>query len=66
MKDYLKSESRWDEALQLIQYWSGLAEPRQPYDINRDELVDTWYTLHLPRLYAALMIEDETERFRAV
>ena len=66
MKDYLKSESRWDEALQLIQYWSGLAETRQPYDINRDELVDTWYTLHLPRLYAALMIEDETERFRAV
>lgn len=66
MKDYLKSEDRWDEALQLIQYWSGLAEARQPYDINRDELIDTWYTLHLPRLYAALMIEDETERFRAV
>ena len=66
MKDYLKAENRWNEALQLIQYWSGLAETRQPYDINRDELIDTWYTLHMPKLYAALMIEDETERFRAV
>lgn len=66
MEDYLKDKGRWDEALQLTQYWSGLAETRQPYDIYRDELIDTWYTLHMSKLYAALMIDDETERFRAV
>lgn len=65
MKDALKEGGIWDETRKMATYWSGLQETRQPYDVLRDEITDSWNTLLIPRLCCALMY-DGAERFRAV
>lgn len=64
MKQPLYEAGLWEEASKMAIYWSGVAEARQPYNLLRDELTDSWNTLILPRLAAATMLDDERNRFR--
>ena len=38
-----------------LEYWSGLAECRLPFDAQRDEIIDSWNTLLLPKTVAAML-----------
>ena len=65
MRDKIwKAESR-DAILSALVFWSALQETRQPCSPNRDELLDSWHTLLLPKAISALMLADERERARA-
>lgn len=46
----------------MLTYWSGIQETRKPYKEGRDELLDTWHTLLIPKVVAALLPEKETEQ----
>lgn len=48
----------------MLTYWSGIQETRKPYKEGRDELLDTWHTLLIPKVVAALLPEKETEQMR--
>lgn len=50
----------------MLAYWSGLAETRKPYVYGRDELLDSWHTLLIPKIVSALMLPDEAEQYRAM
>lgn len=50
------------EFLNMLAYWSGIQETRKPYKEGRDELLDTWHTLLIPKIIAALLPEKETEQ----
>lgn len=54
---------RYNEALR---YWSGLAECRLPYEEGRDEIIDSWNTLLLPKLTAALLETTEGKQYAAM
>lgn len=47
-------------------FWAALQETRLPYQYGRDELLDSWHTLLLPKTIAALLLPDERERERAL
>ena len=44
----------------------GLSETRHPYVYGRDELLDSWHTLLMPKLISALMLPTEAEQYRAM
>lgn len=66
MKDALKEAGILNEVADAISYWAALPETRQPYDIYRDQLTDSWNTLMVGRLCAALLYDSEAEQLRAV
>ena len=66
MKNEIKDSKNAANYNKVLCYWSGLQETRVPYQYGRDELLDTWHTLLLPKLICAMMYEDEKERCRAV
>lgn len=66
MEDVLKEENLWEETRKAFAFWSGLQETRQPFNDLRDETTDSWNTLLLPRFAAAMMLDTEEERFRAM
>lgn len=49
-----------------LTFWAGLQETRRPCPSDRDELLDTWHTLLIPKLVSALMQPQDTERARAL
>jgi len=65
MKNEIRNSKNADSYHKVLCYWSGLQETRIPYQYGRDELLDTWHTLLLPKLISAMMYEDEKERCRA-
>ncbi|MGL5786343.1 MAG: chondroitinase family polysaccharide lyase [Bacteroidales bacterium] len=64
MQDILTDNNLWEDAYKMVSYWSGLAECRQPFNVLRDEITDSWNTLILPKLACASMHTDEQERLR--
>lgn len=64
-KEILQSEQK-NEILKTLSYWAALQETRKPCPKRRDELLDSWHTLLLPKTIAALMLPDERERARAL
>lgn len=66
MKDKLIAHNRLAEVSSAIAYWSGLAESRKPFDGVREGVVDTWNTLLMPRLLAAMLLPNANENYRAV
>lgn len=66
MKEPLREAGILNEVAQTIAYWSGLPETRQPYELKREQLADSWNTLLVGRLCAALMYETDAEQLRAL
>lgn len=60
------ARGKTDEYVKVLAYWSGLAETRKPYVYGRDELLDSWHTLLIPKIVSALMLPDEAEQYRAM
>lgn len=55
-----------DQILSALVFWSALQETRKPCQYGRDELLDSWHTLLMPKIVSALMFVDERERVRAL
>ncbi len=49
-----------------LQYWSALSETRKSCQKNRDELLDTWHTLLMPKMVSALLFKDERKKIQAL
>ena len=45
-----------------LTYWSGLAECRAPYQKDRDEIIDSWNTLTLPKITAAMLQTEDSRK----
>lgn len=66
MRDKIAQRGKTDEYVRVLAYWSGLSETRKPYVYGRDELLDSWHTLLMPKLISALMLPTEAEQYRAM
>lgn len=55
LENEIRESGRAESYFKTLEYWSGEAECRIPYDNNRDEMVDAWNTLNLPKLASALL-----------
>ena len=66
MRDKIAQRGKTDEYVRVLAYWSSLAETRKPYVYGRDELLDSWHTLLMPKLISALMLPTEAEQLRAM
>lgn len=65
MKDVLIASGQINDVAATLSFWSGLPETRTSYNNSREGVVDTWNTLLLPRLIAAMLIQDLPQQFRA-
>lgn len=66
MREKIAKRGKTEEYSKVLAYWSGLAETRLPYVYGRDELLDAWHTLLMPKLISALMLPTEAEQYRAM
>ncbi len=66
MREAIYAHASKQEILSMLTFWSALQETRQPYQFGRDELLDTWHTLLIPKLISAMLMEDEREREQAM
>lgn len=55
----IRSAGKMEAYRAALEYWSGLAECRLPYEENRDEIIDSWNTLLLPKLVCC-MLQDSS------
>lgn len=67
MKEPLREAGILDDVAKTIAYWSGLPETRQPYELERGELADSWeYIIGGTAVQAALLYETDAEQLRAL
>ena len=66
MRDKIWKAANRDNILATLSFWSALQETRRPCTQERDELLDSWHTLLMPKTISALMFIDERERCRAL
>ena len=66
LRDEIRAAGRDVEYFRTLRYWSGLAECRLPYEEGRDEIIDTWNTLLLPKLTAALLESTPGRQYAAM
>lgn len=66
MQEPLREAGILDLTAKTIAHWSGLPESRVPYNINRDEICDSWNTLLIARLCSALLYPTDQEQLRAL
>lgn len=66
MRDAIWKSKERDSILAALEFWSALQETRKPCQYGRDELLDSWHTLLMPKIVSALMFVDERERVRAL
>ena len=66
MRKIIKAASNGKDIISTLQYWSALQETRKPCASGRDELLDSWHTLLLPKIVAALLFDDKREKSRAM
>lgn len=62
MRDEIHQQPDKKEILDMLAYWSGIQETRKSYQEGRDELLDTWHTLLIPKVIAALLPEEKAEQ----
>lgn len=65
MREAIYRHPAKNDILGTLAFWSGLQETRHPYRYGRDELLDTWHTLLMPKIVAALLTENEREKEQA-
>ena len=66
MRESIYAHASKQEILSMLVFWSALQETRKPYQQGRDELLDSWHTLLVPKLISAMLMEDEREREQAM
>lgn len=66
MRDKIWKSPNCDNIISTLLFWSALQETRKACTQERDELLDSWHTLLMPKTIAALMQTDERERSRAL
>ncbi|WP_430817517.1 chondroitinase family polysaccharide lyase [Carboxylicivirga sp. RSCT41] len=65
MQDVLKDAGKFQEAFDMIQYWTGVPEIRQlPETENFQGIVDAWNTIVAGRLMAIMLRDDSPELLR--
>ncbi|MBR8538137.1 T9SS type A sorting domain-containing protein [Carboxylicivirga sediminis] len=65
MKDTLVAQGKFQEAFEMIQYWTGVPEVRQlPQVDNFQGIVDAWNTIIPGRLTAIMLRDDSPELAR--
>ncbi|MCW3806392.1 chondroitinase family polysaccharide lyase [Plebeiibacterium marinum] len=65
MQDVLKSSGKFDQAFEMIQYWTGVQEVRQLPEVeNFQGIVDAWNTIIPGRLLAIMLRDDSPELVR--
>lgn len=65
MKDALVAKGKFQDALEMIQYWTGVPEVRQlPQVDNFQGIVDAWNTIVPGRLMAIMLRDDSPELAR--
>lgn len=67
MRDELReAHAEGCEIIRTLTYWSALSETRIPYVYGRDELLDSWNTLLLPKVICAILQPDLPEQLRSM
>lgn len=66
MRDEIARRGKTEEYVRVLAYWSGLAEVRKPYLYGRDELLDSWHTLLMPRIISAMLQPTEAQQLQAL
>lgn len=56
MRDAIWKAPNRDNILSALIFWSALQETRIPYQYGRDELLDSWHTLLMPKPYLLLCL----------
>ncbi len=64
MRKEIVKRGKLEEYVKVLAYWSGLAECRRPYVYGRDELLDSWHTLLMPKVISAMLQPTEQEQWR--
>ena len=64
MRDAIRQHRRGNEIIATLTFWAALQETRQPCETGRDELLDSWHTLLMPKTISALMLHDIRQRIR--
>ncbi|MCG8579147.1 MAG: T9SS type A sorting domain-containing protein [Bacteroidales bacterium] len=65
MQDVLKDAGKFQEAFDMVQYWTGVPEIRQlPETENFQGIVDAWNTIVAGRLMAIMLRDDSPELLR--
>ncbi len=63
LRDEVAKAGRLEEYSRTLAYWSGIAESRLPFQYGRDELLDSWHTLHNCKVVSALMMPDDNMKY---
>lgn len=63
LRKELQKAGKLDDYTRVLMYWSGIQECRKPYAWHRDEILDTWNTLLMSKVIAAMLLSDERARY---
>lgn len=66
MRKAIYARPNSEAILSTLRFWAALQETRKPCEPGRDELLDSWHTLLMPKTIAALLTPDEREKERAL
>ncbi|MEG1837693.1 MAG: chondroitinase family polysaccharide lyase [Bacteroidaceae bacterium] len=66
MRKEICKQSNRDEILSALTFWSAIQETRLSYQYGRDELLDSWHTLTMPKIISVMMMQDNREKERAL
>jgi chondroitin-sulfate-ABC endolyase/exolyase len=65
MKEELKKDGKLDEAVSMLNYWTGIQEYRKEPKVGTLQgLMDSWNTTIVPRLIAIMTMDDTPEKVR--
>lgn len=64
LRNEIYTNSSKQDILTTLAFWAALQETRKPYQYGRDELLDSWHTLLMSKLIAAMLPEDDKEKDR--
>lgn len=59
----IAERGKLEEYHKVLEYWSGLAEARQPFVYGRDEILDSWHTLLGAKIISAMMEPSVEKRY---
>lgn len=60
LRKEIRDAGKMEAYRSALAYWAGEAECRLPYEESRDEIIDSWNTLLLPKMVAC-MLQDTPE-----
>lgn len=63
LRHELEKRGKLDEYVKTLTYWSALAEVRKDLEVHRDEILDTWHTLHNCKVISAMLQKDDAMKY---